>query len=319
MTDDFAIALLETERELDATSGWRAARERVAMRLRGPGERGRFPSWRRPAFALAVCGVCVAGGYALAMSMNDAGAGSASLVADDLPRGVGVAADPGAEPGAELTDLMAASPSSSAAASLPSPSLSSTPVAPTGQLSAGQFEDSCAFVVGERSYGTMSELNISLPPGFHDVTCRRGMQVQHQRLEIVAGKTTRVVFRFGQNTVEDPAHAAQPVEGERGSLVAFAIGGSCMLTVDGASQGVRASLRMKVAPGRHVVRCETGDGRSMTQSVRVTTDRPGIASFRLPFETRSVPEPPRAAPEPTSSSRAPTNDKRPDGVFDPWR
>ena len=75
---------------------------------------------------------------------------------------------------------------------------------------------------------------------------------------------------------------------QNGTLVAIAIGGRCDFTVDGKmlKTGV-SSLRLKVMVGVHEVTCFNA-GKMKRQSVTVSHDKPGIASFRVePDDTPS--------------------------------
>jgi len=84
-----------------------------------------------------------------------------------------------------------------------------------------------------------------------------------------------------QPSVSPAPSGSNAMKTSEGALVAIAIGGSCELSVDGTSHGVRSSLRLKVPAGPHTVSCKLKDGSIRSQRVNVKTDKPGIASFRV--------------------------------------
>jgi hypothetical protein len=283
---DFARALQDAERELFRQAGSDGARRRVAVRLRERPERSALDRMRLPALALAVCGLCVGVGYWIATPSEKAGEEAVAVAPDEHT-------SPDAKPGGGLRD----------------PAAPPAVVPTTGQLLAEQVGGSCEFFVGAKAFGDMEELDVALPAGAHDVVCRRGLQSQHQRLEIVAGKTTRVIFRFGANTVEEPGEDPSPDadKGDRGTLVGIAIGGSCRFTVDGEDKGIKSSFRVKIAVGPHVVGCEVPKGKLKTQTVVVAEDKPGIASFRIDSDDTFTPPSPKPTPTPKKGE-----------VLNPW-
>jgi serine/threonine-protein kinase len=60
-----------------------------------------------------------------------------------------------------------------------------------------------------------------------------------------------------------------------------AIGGSCAFTVDGSSHGTKSSVTLTVSVGQHTVSCAPPGKATRTQRVTVTSEKPGMAMFRL--------------------------------------
>jgi hypothetical protein len=73
---------------------------------------------------------------------------------------------------------------------------------------------------------------------------------------------------------------------EQGTLVAIAIGGQCEFFLDSEFMGRKSSFRKKVAVGKHVVECERPSGTRRRQTLRVKSDKPSIASFRIQDDDR---------------------------------
>jgi len=69
--------------------------------------------------------------------------------------------------------------------------------------------------------------------------------------------------------------------GEKGTLVAMAIGASCTFAVDGASLGTRSSVRKKVPSGAHTVSCTKVGGTTRTRTVNVTPGKAAVAVFKF--------------------------------------
>jgi hypothetical protein len=76
-----------------------------------------------------------------------------------------------------------------------------------------------------------------------------------------------------------PAPSASAPGGE-GTLLAIAVKGQCTFLVDGADHGRQASLRLRVAPGKHTVTCLCRSGARQSRTVTVARDKPGVASFK---------------------------------------
>lgn len=276
---DFTRALQQAEQELMDGADVEAARRRVASRLMQRTRPSVVERLAVPAFALAMCAACVAFGFWLGTPSE--GEGAVAVVAD-APK-----------PGGGIPELRAPSPVE----------------ASMGQLLAEQEGGTCDFSIDGRSHGTSVALDLPLVIGDYDVVCKRGLQSQHQRVRIVARKTTRVVFQFAENVVEELDPFEDPSEeavttGEVGTLVAIAIGGSCLFTVDGKAAGQKSSLRRKVPIGAHTVTCKTLKNLK-TQTVVVATDKPGIASFKI-----GMGDSPLAAPPTPPAPRG--------GVLNPW-
>jgi serine/threonine-protein kinase len=85
----------------------------------------------------------------------------------------------------------------------------------------------------------------------------------------------------GEKPAPPPPPPPPEPSGGDGTLVAIAIGGSCAFSVDGQPKGTKSSIRIKVPVGNHTVSCTPPGGASRSQGVKVTADKPGIASFRL--------------------------------------
>lgn len=284
---DFARALSQAERELYERADVGAACRRVAMRLCRR-ERPRIVARLAvPALAMSLCAACVAFGYWLGAPGDDEH--HLALTADEPKR-------------------------ERPAGGLPDPRAPRPPALTTGQLLAEQDGGACDFSIDGRSHGTAAELDLPLAVGEYDVVCKRGLKAQHQRVRITAGKTTRVVFAFAENLVEEIDPDEEPSEraaktGDVGTLVAIAIGGQCKFSVDGKVQGVKSSLRRKVPVGDHTVACQTLK-RTKSQTVTVAVDKPGIASFKIDGDDSSYPVP--------ASSASPPPTKSPSGLIDPW-
>lgn len=264
---DFASALREAEREVFARADGEAARRRVALRLAQPRVTPSSARARGPLLALAACLLSVAFGFWLARHLELPASPVAVRGEDPPPR-----------------------PAGSSPSSRPAP-----PVTPreTGRLAVEVVGGACELEITDMLHTEAERLEVALPVGRHDVSCRRGQRAEHQQIAIEAGETARVTFRFEAPRLRDlvpddedddappPEVEQDEVRGPSGTLVAIAIGGSCDFTVDGEPKGKRSSLRMKVAVGVHVVSCDA-EGRHDRKSVVVHTDRPGIASFKLP-------------------------------------
>ncbi len=79
-----------------------------------------------------------------------------------------------------------------------------------------------------------------------------------------------------------PSPLVHDPQGDAGTLVAIAIGGSCAFAVDGLPHGEKSSIRIVLPIGQHVVSCTPASGATRTQTVDVAPNKPGIASFRIP-------------------------------------
>lgn len=69
--------------------------------------------------------------------------------------------------------------------------------------------------------------------------------------------------------------------GDNGTLVAVAVGGSCAFSVNGASKGTMATLKMSVKPGTYSVTCAPSSGASKSKSVTVASGGTAMAMFKL--------------------------------------
>jgi serine/threonine-protein kinase len=69
--------------------------------------------------------------------------------------------------------------------------------------------------------------------------------------------------------------------GDNGTLVAVAVGGSCAFSVNGASKGTMATLKMSVKPGTYSVTCAPSTGASKSKSVTVASGGTAMAMFKL--------------------------------------
>jgi len=79
----------------------------------------------------------------------------------------------------------------------------------------------------------------------------------------------------------DVSSAPKAAPGEKGTLVAMAIGASCAFTVDGAGLGTRSSVRKKVSAGAHTVSCTKVGGTTRTRTVNVTPGKAAVAVFKF--------------------------------------
>ncbi len=72
-----------------------------------------------------------------------------------------------------------------------------------------------------------------------------------------------------------------PAAGDKGTLVAIAVGGTCAFSVNGASKGTTNSLKLSVAPGNYTVTCKPSSGATKSKSVEVKSGASSMAMFKL--------------------------------------
>jgi hypothetical protein len=99
---------------------------------------------------------------------------------------------------------------------------------------------------------------------------------------------TKPNTKASKSAQEDPADEEEiaPVEDEPeekgpGTLVVVVLGGSCALSVDGASQGTRSSVSTKVPAGPHTVSCTPKGKTPRTRRINVPPGKKGVALFKL--------------------------------------
>ena len=80
---------------------------------------------------------------------------------------------------------------------------------------------------------------------------------------------------------KNSATAQNQTTGNGGVLAATAIGASCAFSIDGVSRGVSSSVRVSVAPGKHVVTCRASDGGQRSRTVTVAPGKAAVAVFKL--------------------------------------
>jgi serine/threonine-protein kinase len=74
---------------------------------------------------------------------------------------------------------------------------------------------------------------------------------------------------------------AAPSGGDMGTLVAVAVGGSCAFSVNGASKGSGATIKVPLKPGTYSVSCKPVTGATKSRSVTVTSGGTAMAMFKL--------------------------------------
>lgn len=72
-----------------------------------------------------------------------------------------------------------------------------------------------------------------------------------------------------------------PDTGGMGTLVAVAVGGSCAFSVNGASKGSGATIKVQLKPGSYSVSCKPVSGATKSKSVTVTSGGTAMAMFKL--------------------------------------
>ncbi len=72
-----------------------------------------------------------------------------------------------------------------------------------------------------------------------------------------------------------------PDSGGTGTLVAVAVGGSCSFSVNGASKGSGATIKVQLKPGNYSVSCKPVSGATKSKSVTVTSGGTAMAMFKL--------------------------------------
>lgn len=83
--------------------------------------------------------------------------------------------------------------------------------------------------------------------------------------------------------VPTPTPAATPAAagGGTGTLVAVAVGGSCAFSVNGASKGSGATIKVQLPAGTYSVSCKPATGATKSRSVTVTGGGTAMAMFKL--------------------------------------
>ncbi len=89
----------------------------------------------------------------------------------------------------------------------------------------------------------------------------------------------------GTGTAPKPTATATtsppPDSGGMGTLVAVAVGGSCAFSVNGASKGSGATIKVQLKPGSYSVSCKPVSGATKSKSVTVTSGGTAMAMFKL--------------------------------------
>jgi serine/threonine-protein kinase len=78
-----------------------------------------------------------------------------------------------------------------------------------------------------------------------------------------------------------PPPPPAPSQGDTGTIVAVAYGGSCAFSVDGASKGTASTLKLPVTAGTHTVTCKPATGPTKSKSVAVSAGDTAMAMFKL--------------------------------------
>ncbi|NUQ78329.1 MAG: hypothetical protein HUU21_32775 [Polyangiaceae bacterium] len=66
-----------------------------------------------------------------------------------------------------------------------------------------------------------------------------------------------------------------------GTLVAVAVGGSCTFSVNGASKGSGATIKVQLKAGTYSVSCKPVSGATKSRSVTVSSGQTAMAMFKL--------------------------------------
>jgi serine/threonine-protein kinase len=77
-----------------------------------------------------------------------------------------------------------------------------------------------------------------------------------------------------------PAPVAAPA-GEPGTLVVMTVGGTCAVSVNGASKGSGAIVKASVPAGAYTVRCKPDGASAHTRSVNVVAGQSSMVTFKL--------------------------------------
>jgi serine/threonine-protein kinase len=79
-----------------------------------------------------------------------------------------------------------------------------------------------------------------------------------------------------------PTATATPPSGDAmGTLVAVAVGGSCAFSVNGASKGSGATIKVQLKAGTYSVSCKPVSGATKSRSVTVSSGQTAMAMFKL--------------------------------------
>jgi len=90
-------------------------------------------------------------------------------------------------------------------------------------------------------------------------------------------------------TVVDPTPkpTAKPVDtapasaGDKGTLMAIALGGTCAFSVNGSSRGSGSSIKVQLAPGAYNVMCKPSGGAIKSKTITVKKGETAMATFKL--------------------------------------
>jgi serine/threonine-protein kinase len=82
-------------------------------------------------------------------------------------------------------------------------------------------------------------------------------------------------------TAAPTATAAAPSGDGMGTLVAVAVGGSCTFSVNGASKGSGATVKVQLKAGTYSVSCKPVSGATKSRSVTVSSGQTAMAMFKL--------------------------------------
>jgi serine/threonine-protein kinase len=89
---------------------------------------------------------------------------------------------------------------------------------------------------------------------------------------------------MSQSPAPAPAPTAPPPAGGNlnGTLVAVAVGGSCLFSVNGASKGTSSQLKLSVPAATYSVSCKPSNGGAQkTRSVVIKSGETAMAMFKL--------------------------------------
>jgi serine/threonine protein kinase len=82
-----------------------------------------------------------------------------------------------------------------------------------------------------------------------------------------------------------PVKTAEPAptggSGDKGTLMAIALGGTCAFSVNGSSKGSGSSIRVQLAPGAYSVMCKPSGGGIKSKTVTVKRGETAMATFKL--------------------------------------
>jgi serine/threonine protein kinase len=69
--------------------------------------------------------------------------------------------------------------------------------------------------------------------------------------------------------------------GDKGTLVAIAMGGTCAFSVNGSSKGSGSSIKVQLAPGNYSVMCKPPGGALKSKTITVKSGGTAMATFKL--------------------------------------